>query len=445
MATQIVRDWHDRQKAEEAARVAIRIQSGTKASNNTAMGRRMMNPTYKGMVPNASGVGQRPFFINKDEAKVPLESKIAMRGGVLRTPAGQAYAKKILARRAMDIRNQDALEAGMPQEPGPLVELSEVESRTIELNQLMTSLLDFINQGTDVGAIVPDYRNLIRLMVSLSATFSEDDLTYISQWSDNVGGIIQESADQERGENALAQPAVARRENKALVTLANLTDKIDEYVEAIIPYVGSDDKTKRAAIRAAATRIFGKIGAPKAGTLAAAVAEEGDGAEADVNLNAVPPPPPTPPPTRRPNAGLPPPPAPAPSPDAEELRRLQRQREARQREEAEAAEEARTQAQRRGPEPPRAALTPLERDAARHTRESTRRDPATWTEEDNNFYDYIQSLYDARDDSSLKSLRRIAAARGIKTINGKPVAESQRAGLRGAIYADAKFPRKVGG
>jgi hypothetical protein len=140
-----------------------------------------------------------------------------------------------------------------------------------------------------MSSIVPDYRNLVRLIVSLSLTFSDSDIAFIGQWADEIGAIILAGADDEQEENALGRPQVARRENKSLQTLADLTDKIIQFIQEIGQYVRLDEGSKRIAIKVIAKKIFGTIPSvmPKAGTLAAAVAEEGETETADANLSQV--------------------------------------------------------------------------------------------------------------------------------------------------------------
>lgn len=385
MASQAVRDFYAQRKADDIARIQTMIQSGTKASNNLAIGRRMMNPSYKGMVPNASGVGQRPFFINKDEANVSLEDKVAMRGGVLTTPAGQTYGKKILARRAMDVRNQEALEEGLPPAPSPLVDMTEVESRTVELNQLMDTIDNVVEQRVDASQIIPDFRNLVRLIVSLSATFSGKDLAYIDNWAANIASMVQNSATLALRE-ANDRPEEAAIQNKSLKTLAGITANISKFIERVSEYADSDETTKRAAIRAAAKDIFGTIGRMSESAIEA------------VEKKAAPL---APAPKKKKTPPLPPAPAPAPANVVEQI-----------------------------------LATPVRRappvvDIATY---KTDLNATGYNKEDRIFISKIQEAWDLSKAAREKELRKIARDRGISFAPDETVAV-----LKGMILRDAGF------
>jgi hypothetical protein len=421
MASQVVRDFYAQRKADDIARIQTMIQSGTKASNNLAIGRRMMNPTYKGMVPNASGVGQRPFFINKDEVNFPLEDKVAMRGGVLSTPAGQSYGKKILARRAMDIRNQEALQEGLPPAPSPLVELTEVESRTIELNQLMDRLASLVNEGgADISQIIPDYRNLVRLIVSLSATFSQSDLAFIDNWAANIALKLDNLATLNREGNALGQPRVAQRQNNSLQVLADLTGKISLFIERVAEVVDTDPQTKRAVIRIAARQIFSTIGRLDESRVEAIAQEAAGPAEPEpaIAQEAAVPAEPEPAVGQRRRIIVPSPPAPVRRAATEEDQQLARVDARRAAEEGDEAAEERAVAQRRGPVDM----------ASYKTSQGTE-----LTERDKAFVDRIKDIMSTGEDYKLRDLRNIAEARGIDTRG------TSKAVLKGRVLRDAGF------
>jgi hypothetical protein len=269
MATLPVINFHNQQMAEERARVMLRVANGTKASSSALIGRRMMDPSFKGLPANSTGSRNMPFFAAKDEVNVPLEAKIQARGGMMNNrpqigldlpaaawaeiraiqnaqpaqpapaffgrvrranhpPGGEPpgaqqrplqlqahnivadqrdanpniiarpfirprggspirggvltdykYARKILGQRKADIENQLREEAGMPFEPGAPLQLSELDSRKLELAQL----LDYVAGAVDTGEIEPlmgsEMRNLMRLMITLSPFLDQEDLASI--------------------------------------------------------------------------------------------------------------------------------------------------------------------------------------------------------------------------------------------------------------------------
>jgi hypothetical protein len=173
MATPAVQQFHNDNMRQERERVLLRIANGTKASSPNVISIRQSHPTYKGLPDNSTGSRTMPFFASKDESHCPIEEKIRMRGGVLHTKAGKEYGYEILKRRARDDINQRAAVEGLPPTPAPLTELSEEESKSLELDQLLNALNDAIATG-DVRAINQSINITLlpRLMVALAPTFS---------------------------------------------------------------------------------------------------------------------------------------------------------------------------------------------------------------------------------------------------------------------------------
>jgi len=222
MATLDVINFHNQRMAEEKARVMLRIQNGLKSDSSALIARRMMNPSFKGLPANSTGSRNMPFFATKNEIDVPLEAKIKARGGVIQPrnvfqAQQQAplpieshteetdqldanpniiappfippmhggvlkdykYAKKILNQRKLDIENQKREEIGMMPEPEAPVQLTELDSRKLELAQL----LDYFATSVSAGDYNPlssiDLKNLLRLTISLAPVINEDDLASI--------------------------------------------------------------------------------------------------------------------------------------------------------------------------------------------------------------------------------------------------------------------------
>lgn len=82
MATLPAINFHNEKMAQERARVMLRIQNGLKSDSSALIARRMMNPSFKGLPDNSTGSRNMPFFATKNEINVPLEAKIAARGGM---------------------------------------------------------------------------------------------------------------------------------------------------------------------------------------------------------------------------------------------------------------------------------------------------------------------------------------------------------------------------
>jgi hypothetical protein len=193
--------------AQERARVLDRIAYGTKASSPQIINARRLNPLfYSNPLPdNSSGSKNRPIGAAKDESGRPDANMLVamaqghahfphegmphggMRGGVLRN---YKYAKMILERRGRDSEDINLASQGLPPVPGPLLELSDVESRKLELDTLITSLGDAIEVGDVTQLTVGELKNIPRLMVALAPTFTESDIvSLIRQFEEMVESL----------------------------------------------------------------------------------------------------------------------------------------------------------------------------------------------------------------------------------------------------------------
>ena len=188
MASPAVIAFHNAQMEQERQRVALRIANGTKASSNRIIGARMQNPSYKGLPDNSTGSRNQPFFAMKDESQCSLEDKIRMRGGVLATDAGRKYAKMVLKRRARDMQNQEAAVEGLPQQPAPLLQLDETESKSLELNTILDALSDAADDGQVFTIPQSELTKLPRLIISLAPTFTDDKIVVLI---DVIRGIVR--------------------------------------------------------------------------------------------------------------------------------------------------------------------------------------------------------------------------------------------------------------
>ena len=200
----IASDFHNQLMAQERARVLLRISQGTKASSPKILdAKRMMPLYYSNPLPdNSSGSKNRPFFSSKDESgratadqivamnqRRPhfghdnMSDKEALHGGVLRH---YAFARQILQRRARDTENINLASQGLPAEPSPLLELSDVESRKLELDTLLQTFTNQIEIGDITGLTIAELKNVPRLMVALSPVLTQNDITQLINTIDNL-------------------------------------------------------------------------------------------------------------------------------------------------------------------------------------------------------------------------------------------------------------------
>jgi hypothetical protein len=258
MASPATIDFHNAKMAQERARVALRIANGTKASSPNIISYRHSHPSFKGLPDNSTGSRNQPFFAMKDESQVSLEDKLAarmMRGGVLSTDAGQKYAKSILKRRAIDTTNEDLAREGLPVQPPPLLELDEVESRSLELNNIIDAIDDSLNAGTAFAIPLSEVSKLPRLLIALSPSFDERKVTALIDVLDD----LFQRASTTRG---LKQPvpienATGDDEDIAVARLAIPLERSINFLKGAMEVVNmADERGKRLALAALAKEIF---------------------------------------------------------------------------------------------------------------------------------------------------------------------------------------------
>jgi hypothetical protein len=260
MASPAVIGFHNSQMAQERQRVALRIANGTKASSNLIIGARMQHPTYKGLIDNSTGSKTRPFFAMKDESDVRLEDKVRMRGGVLSTDAGMQFAKAILKRRAVDMKNQRLAADGLPIQPSPLIELDESESKSLELNNILDAIADAAQAGATYGLPLSEVSKIPRLFIALSPTFSEQQITDLINTIDGIINLLEDN---------VARPLRAPRRFADAEDAANSvsSDRLigplgrsRRFLKGLLPIVNmANDLDRRIAIKILAKREFAKI------------------------------------------------------------------------------------------------------------------------------------------------------------------------------------------
>lgn len=202
MASPDVIDFHNRKMAQEREFVKLRIDWGTKASSPQIKNARRMNPLYYSnpLPDNSTGSKNRPFGLNKDESGRPSADAIAsgkiLEGGVLKD---YKYAKAILARRGRDTTNINLASEGLPPQPSPLLELSPVDSKILELDSQLQLIDDSIAVGNVNNITVEQLKNITRLIISLVPALTEEQIATMIQYVtemiediDNLLGSVQE-------------------------------------------------------------------------------------------------------------------------------------------------------------------------------------------------------------------------------------------------------------
>lgn len=231
MANATAINFHNEKMAQERERVMLRIQNGLKSDTSAIIANRMAHPSFRGMVDNSTGSKNVPFFITKDESGTSLESKIKNRNGMIqprnvflaqqsplllqtkqdstdqidlnpniiaspfiaprtRLEGGVLkdfnYAKRILNQRKKDIENQILNEQGLPRNAPDLTILSDIDSKKLEL----ANVLDYVGNEISVGNynVISslESRSVIRLIIALSSVFTEDEIVTVIRILENI-------------------------------------------------------------------------------------------------------------------------------------------------------------------------------------------------------------------------------------------------------------------
>ena len=164
MANNAVIAFHNANAEDERRRLALRIAQGTKASSPEIISYRIQHPSFHGIITNPKGSFNSVFFKNKDETHAPFASEI--RGGVIKD---FRYAQKLLKQRADSAQNiMLAKEGQLPLEK-PLLEMTDIESKGLELNQMLQDLQDAVEAGGTASGFA-DTSSVLRRIFSLYIT-----------------------------------------------------------------------------------------------------------------------------------------------------------------------------------------------------------------------------------------------------------------------------------
>ena len=191
MASPAAQEFHRQKMAAERHSVSLRIANGLKSDNPRQIGYRRQHRSFNGIATNPSTAGANLFFVNADETHKPFST---MRGGVIRDFRS---AKQLLAQRATSSANIDLEKAGQEPIPSPTLALTDVESRTLELNNLLQSLQDAVDAGEVNSAMIPDLKNILRLFVALLPTFTEGEIADFQQFFNDQIQVLDTKYEEE--------------------------------------------------------------------------------------------------------------------------------------------------------------------------------------------------------------------------------------------------------
>lgn len=235
MATPAVRSFHEEGMAEARRAVALRIAQGTKASSPQLLAARWHRHDFKGLPDNSTGSKNRPFYSNPDQSDKILEAQ-PLKGGVLRD---YKYARFLLDRRAKDTSDQAMRKEGIIPPERAALELTPEESRSLELNTLLQLLQDSVETGTlvDIGTLMPDLKNILRLFIALLPTFTGEQLANFQVFFQGmISDLESMEGDMEARNTAVTQ---ARRFSTSIYNL----------IARYAPYVNSSARDKATAIK----------------------------------------------------------------------------------------------------------------------------------------------------------------------------------------------------
>ena len=199
-------------------------------SYNLGHGYRLQHPGFRGLPDNSTGSKNRPFFAAKDEADVPLESKVQARGGgnpgALWNPAGRKYAKQILQRRAVD---SSALEEGLeaPQVVPPAGSEPPSSEKKFELTQLLKQLAVTVTQGNFNELTFGVMRQSLSLLFGIMPFMDDDELVDARAKFDFLENIAtQQLSEKQPGRSAGADAILSLMGD----TFDSVTQLIKEYI-----------------------------------------------------------------------------------------------------------------------------------------------------------------------------------------------------------------------
>jgi hypothetical protein len=214
-----------------------RIANGTKASSPAVIGHRRNHRSFNGIPYNSEGSRTMPFFVNINQRDSPFAS---MTGGVI---TNYKYAKELLGQRAQSSAVIDSLVNELPPPEGPLLQLNDVESKSLELNALLNGISDEVEAGNVTSVIGGDLKNVLRLYVALLPTFDGGELADFQRYFQEV----EQNADVKSEENP---------QNKTYATVRDFMSNLFKMTAEYAPFANRSQADKVAKIRELLKRFF---------------------------------------------------------------------------------------------------------------------------------------------------------------------------------------------
>lgn len=246
--------FHNKQMEEARQNIRLRLELGTKSGSPKQLDKKRLKPLYYSnpLPDNSSGSKIRPFQTSKDESgrPTPMEMVLAnqkrnkgMRGGVIKD---FRVARRLLDRRAEDVRNMELEAEGLPRQESAPVILTTDDSLALELNNVLSTLQKSISSGLFDRITLQELKNVPRLLLNVLPSYTPTDVNELIQFIDD--DIITELINKPGGPTDISD------------TLEKFFDKVRNFLRKIIPFMASDLQTKSTAIRRIGLEAFGKQG-----------------------------------------------------------------------------------------------------------------------------------------------------------------------------------------
>jgi hypothetical protein len=117
--------------------------------------------------------------------------------------------------------------------PSPLLQLSEEDSRSLELNNILSQLQDQVEIGNLTSIWIPELKNILRIFSSLLPTFDGDQLAQFQTFFEEIARQLlpDESMRQMTTDNKAAETAVREFSNKMYFLIEEYSPFIGRTIE----------------------------------------------------------------------------------------------------------------------------------------------------------------------------------------------------------------------
>lgn len=248
--------FHERQADEMRKNIQLRIKAGTKSGSPLQLNKKRLEPLYYSnpLPDNSSGSKIRPFQTSKDESGRPnamemvlanqmaaRKNQVVKRGGVL---TDYRTARRLLDRRAEDVRNIEREDEGLPRVAGQPVILTADDTSSLQLNNLLTTLQGLISTGSFDNTILQRINLLPPLLFNVLPSYSMSDITELLDFIDD--DIILELRNKVGGKTSISN------------ILMDFFQNVRVFLQRISPFMRLDLQTKSTAIRRIGLEMFGR-------------------------------------------------------------------------------------------------------------------------------------------------------------------------------------------